>query len=187
MWSPRYPRTPIRCRPAALIGLECGRRGPCGPCRNRTGGAMAVCSGCGGELNSQERFCGNCGLDSQAAAKQTAVQPVVVQQTVPQQVVYTPPAAQAAPAASAQRCSCTARAAMGLGIGGGLMGILWGALGPYLTIKLPSNIAWTNYGTGLRAEILLVIGLVLGALRSSARPLRPRPWVWRACCLWCAA
>jgi hypothetical protein len=125
---------------------------------------MAVCSGCGGELNSQERFCGNCGLDSQAAAKQTAVQPVVAQQRVPQQVVYTPPAAQAAPAASAQRCSCTARAAMGLGIGGGLMGILWGALGPYLTIKFPSNIAWTNYGTGLRAEILLVIGLVLGAL-----------------------
>jgi hypothetical protein len=113
---------------------------------------MAACSRCGGQLNPQERFCGSCGLDTQAAA----------QQTVPQQTV--PPAVQAAPTESGYRCGCTARAAMGLGIGGGLLGILWGALGPYLTIKFPSHIAWGVYGTGLKAEILLIIGLVAGVL-----------------------
>ena len=51
---------------------------------------------------------------------------------------------------------------MGLGIGGGLLGILWGALGPYMSLKWPANIGWGYFGTGLRAEILLVIGLVLG-------------------------
>jgi hypothetical protein len=130
---------------------------------------MAACSRCGGQLNPQERFCGNCGLDTQAAPQQTVPQQtvpqaVVSQQTMPQQVVYTPPAAQAAPTASGHRCGCTERAAMGLGIGGGLIGILWGALGPYLTVKFPAHIAWGIYGTGLRTEILLIIGLVAGAL-----------------------
>ena len=91
-------------------------------------------------------------------------QQTMPQQTMPQQVVYAPPAAQAAPTASVKGCGCTARAAMGLGIGGGLLGILWGALGPYLTLKFPSNIAWGVYGTGLKAEILLVIGLAAGVV-----------------------
>jgi hypothetical protein len=126
---------------------------------------MAVCSRCGGQLNPQERFCGNCGLDTQAAPPQPAPQPTVqqpafTQQAAPQ-VIYTPPAAQAA---SGKSCGCTARAAMGLGIGGGLMGILWGGLAPYLSVQFPSNIQWGVYTTGLKDIILLIIGLVAGAL-----------------------
>jgi hypothetical protein len=121
---------------------------------------MAACSRCGGQLNPQERFCGHCGMDTQAVAQQTVPQQVVAQQTAPQ-VIYTPPAAQAAPG---KDCGCVARAAMGLGIGGGLLGMLWGALGPYLTVKFPSHIAWGMYGTGLKDEILLVIGLVAGVV-----------------------
>jgi hypothetical protein len=121
---------------------------------------MAVCSRCGGQLNPQERFCGNCGLDNMAATlQQTVPQQAVPQQIPSQQVVYAPPGAQTAPS---HRCGCTARAAMGLGVGGGLLGILWGALGPYLTLRFPEHIQWGLYGTGLKAEILLVIGLVLG-------------------------
>jgi hypothetical protein len=116
---------------------------------------MAVCSKCGGELNPKERFCGNCGLDTQAAA----------QQTVPQQVVYVPPTVQTAPG---QRCGCTARAAMGLGIGGGLLGIIWGALGPYLSLKLPERIGWfygpNPYLTGIEPLILMIIGLAVSVL-----------------------
>jgi hypothetical protein len=68
----------------------------------------------------------------------------------------------------------TARAAMGLGIGGGLLGILWGALGPYLTLKFPEHIGWGVYGTGLKAEILLVIGLVLGVFGILGGALAPK-------------
>ena len=124
---------------------------------------MAVCSRCGGQLNPNERFCGNCGLDTQAVA-QTAPQPTVPQQVVPQQaapqqVIYTQPAAQAA---SVKHRGVAARAAMGLGIAGGLMGIVWGALGPYLTARFPEHIQWAVYGTGLKDWILLIIGLVVG-------------------------
>jgi hypothetical protein len=128
---------------------------------------MAACSKCGAQLNPQERFCGNCGWDASAAPpQQTAPQRAVSQPAVSQQVAYTPPPAQAA---VGHRCGCAARAAFGLGVGGGLLGIVWGALGPYLSLKSPSHIAWfltyagsNPYGTGLRPEILLVIGLVLG-------------------------
>jgi MFS family permease len=53
---------------------------------------------------------------------------------------------------------------MGLGIAGGLLGIVWGALGPYLTDRWPSRFQWGMYGTGIKPVILLVIGLVLGLL-----------------------
>ena len=132
---------------------------------------MAVCSRCGAQLNQSERFCGNCGLDTQAAAQQTVYQPTVQQQAVAQQtapqVVYTPPAAQVAPG---HRHVGVARAAMGLGIGGGLMGILWGALGPYLSLKEPSYIAWfygisgNPYNTGIEPVVLMIIGLVAGVV-----------------------
>ncbi len=120
---------------------------------------MGVCSKCGAEINPQQRFCGSCGQETQATAQQTEIRP-----TVSQQAVYVPPAAQAAPAAIGKRSDSVARVAMGLGIGGGLLGILWGALGPYLTMKFPSHFAWGVYGTGLKAEILLIIGLALGVL-----------------------
>ncbi len=121
---------------------------------------MAVCSRCGAQLNPQERFCGNCGLDSTAASlQQTALQQAAPQPAAPPQAAYVTPAAHTN---SGHRCGCTARAAMGLGIGGGLLGVLWGALGPYLTLKFPEHVGWGMYGTGLKAEILLVIGLVLG-------------------------
>ena len=120
---------------------------------------MAVCSRCGAQLNPQERFCGNCGLDSTAAS---------LQQTAPQ------PAVRAVAPAQVHRCGCTVRAAMGLGIAGGLLGILWGALGPYLTLKFPQHIGWGMYGTGLKAEILLVIGLVLGIFGVLGGALAPK-------------
>ena len=57
-----------------------------------------------------------------------------------------------------------ARVAMSLGIAGGLLGVLWGALGPYLTYKWPQHFRWSEYGTGIRFEILLVLGLIFGLL-----------------------
>jgi ribosomal protein L37E len=120
---------------------------------------MAVCSRCGQELNSKERFCGNCGFDTMAGIEQTKPQQTVSQQTAPQ-AVYVPPAQ----AMAGRRGGGLAGAAMGLGIAGGLLGILWGSLGPYLTVKSPSHFQWATFGTGLKPEILLVIGLVLGAL-----------------------
>ena len=57
---------------------------------------------------------------------------------------------------------------MGLGIAGGLLGILWGALGPYLSLKLPAHIGWffgaNPYMTGIDPLILLIVGLALGVL-----------------------
>ena len=121
---------------------------------------MAVCSRCGGTLNPKERFCGNCGFDTMAGSEQTKPQQTVPQQTAPQQAVYIPPAQ----GGGSRQGGGLARAAMGLGISGGILGILWGALGPYLSMKYPANLAWDLYGTGIKAEILLVIGIVLGAL-----------------------
>ena len=133
---------------------------------------MAVCSRCGARLNPQERFCGNCGLDSMAASlQQTAVQQTAPQPGAPPQAAYVAPAAYAN---SGHRCGCTARAAMGLGIGGGLLGVVWGALGPYLTLKFPEHVGWGMYGTGLKAEILLVIGLVLGVFGILGGAVAPR-------------
>ena len=104
---------------------------------------MANCRACGAPINPQERFCGYCGTDQAAAP----------------QVGYGP-----APVAAGGHGGGLARAAMGLGIAGGLLGILWGALGPYLTYKWPARFAWSAYGTGIKVEILLVVGLVLGLL-----------------------
>lgn len=125
---------------------------------------MDVCSRCGNTLNPGERFCGSCGLDTQAATQATAVQ-----QTAPQ-AVYMPPTAQDS-ARTSLSGNPTAQAAMGLGIGGGLLGILWGALGPYLSLKAPSHIGWFNLGpgynpylTGIEPVILLVVGIALGIL-----------------------
>jgi len=58
---------------------------------------------------------------------------------------------------------------MGLGIAGGLLGILWGALGPYLSLKAPSYIGWFSsvgnpYQTGIEPIILLIVGLALSVL-----------------------
>jgi len=121
---------------------------------------MAVCSRCGAELEPRQRFCGSCGLEMQAATQQTTPQPTV-SQSGGSQVVYTPPAAQAN---RGQRYAGTARVAMALAVCGGLLGILWGAIGPYLTQKYPAHIQWAVYGTGLKAEILLIIGLAFSIL-----------------------
>ncbi len=106
---------------------------------------MTNCRQCGAPLNPQERFCGYCGTDQMAA---------------PPQAVYTPPQARAAGGGS------LARAAMGLGIAGGLLGIVWGALGPFLTNQWPGSFQWSVYGTsGLKwVSVPLAIGLVLGLL-----------------------
>lgn len=104
---------------------------------------MTNCRSCGAPLNPGERFCGYCGAD-QGAAPQAAYG--------------------AMPGRAGGQGGGLARAAMGLGIAGGLLGIIWGALGPYLTFKWPARFAWGVYGTGIKIEILLVIGLVLGLL-----------------------
>ena len=114
---------------------------------------MAVCSRCGEKLNAKERFCGNCGFDTMAGSEQTKPQPAVAQQAVPQQAVYIPPAQ----AGANRHGGGLARAAMGLGIAGGLLGILWGALGPYLSQEFPKQLQWSVYTTGLKPVLLLVI------------------------------
>jgi len=84
--------------------------------------------------------------------------------------VYVPPPAQMAKGdpAPGRYGGIAAQAAMGLGIGGGLLGILWGALGPYLSLKVSTYIGWfygTNpYQTGIEPVILLIVGLALGVL-----------------------
>lgn len=105
---------------------------------------MANCRACGAPINPQERFCGYCGADQMAA----------------------PPQAGYAPAPARAGGGSLARVAMGLGIAGGLLGIVWGALGPYLTNQWPDSFQWGVYGTsGLKwVWVPLVIGLVLGLL-----------------------
>ncbi len=149
---------------------------------------MAVCSRCGGQLNSTERFCGNCGFDTQAAAQQTAQQ-TAVQQAVPQPV-YMPPPAQRVGGAVEVGGSGTARAAMGLGIAGGLLGIVWGALGPYLSREFPAYIGWffgaNPYSTGIEPLILLVVGLALGVLAILGASVATKAvWVTRVLLLIC--
>ena len=117
---------------------------------------MANCRACGAPLNPQERFCSHCGADQMA----------------PPQAGYAPMPAQAGPRGGGT--SVLARAAMGLGIAGGLLGILFGALGPYLSFKWPARFAWGAYGTGIKFEILLVIGLVLGLLGIVGAVIAPR-------------
>lgn len=127
---------------------------------------MAVCSRCGEGLDPNERFCAHCGLDTWADAQQTAVQRTA------QQAVYVPPSAKTAERPATGRGSIIAQASMGLGIGGGLLGILWGALGPYLSLKAPSHVRWfpgpfpgdNPYMTGIEPVILLIVGLALGVL-----------------------
>jgi hypothetical protein len=105
---------------------------------------MANCRACGAPINPQERFCGYCGADQMAA----------------------PPQAGYAPAPVRAGGGGLARAAMGLGIAGGLLGVVWGALGPWLTYKWSNTFLWGEFGTpGLKyVEVPLILGLVLGIL-----------------------
>jgi len=58
-----------------------------------------------------------------------------------------------------------ARAAQGVGVGGGILGVIWGGLAPYLTFRFPNDISWSMYGTNLgKPEVGLIIGVVLGVL-----------------------
>jgi len=148
---------------------------------------MAKCSRCGAELSEGTRYCGSCGLDTEAGTtEKTAVQPAVPQKTVSQQVAYSAPGG-----------DTVARTAMGFGIGGGLLGMLWGALGPYLSAKVAS-IEWFParhvidagdypYLVGIEPVILLIIGLVLGALAVFGAALATREvWISRVVLLVCA-
>jgi hypothetical protein len=79
---------------------------------------------------------------------------------------------------------------MGLGIGGGLVGIVWGALAPYLSLKFPSHIGWfygsNPYMTGIEPVILLIIGLALGALAVLGAVVATKAiWVTRILLLIC--
>jgi len=116
---------------------------------------MAVCRGCGAQINPQERFCGYCGTDQYAAPPQ-------------------PPYGMAPGPTVDGAGGAMARVAMALGVAGGLLGVLWGALGPYLTYKWPEHFRWSEFGTGIRFEILLVVGLVLGVLGIAGGLLAPR-------------
>jgi hypothetical protein len=108
-------------------------------------------------LAPQERFCGYCGTDQMAGA---------------------PQAAYGAPAQAAGG-GTVARIAAGLGIGGGLTGIVWGALAPYLTAKWPDKFllltgTWPGVDGLKYAEVPLLIGLVLGVLAIVGGVLAPK-------------
>lgn len=117
---------------------------------------MANCRACGAPINPQERFCGYCGADQAAAPPQAAYAPM--------------------PVRTGADGGALTRVAMGLGIAGGLLGIVWGALGPYLTLKWPNSFLWSEFGTpGLKyAEVPLIIGLVLGILGIVGGAVAPR-------------
>lgn len=106
---------------------------------------MVVCRVCGMQMADGTRFCPNCGADAAMTARPMGY-------GAPQQGA-------AGPRGNGSRAS------LGLGVGGGILGIIWGGLAPYLTYKLPNDINWSFYGTDLgRPEVGLVIGLVLGFL-----------------------
>ncbi len=108
---------------------------------------MAFCKRCGAQINPGVRFCPNCGVDAAAAAG--------------------PPLAYQAGrrTGTGRAVGSIGRAAQGLGIAGGVLGVIWGGLAPYLTYKLPDDLAWSSFGTDLgRPEVGLIIGVVLGLL-----------------------
>lgn len=108
---------------------------------------MVICRVCGMQVADGIRFCPNCGGDVAMAAVQGG---------------YGPPQRQGM---AGRRGGGTRGAAQGLGIGGGILGVIWGALAPYLTYKFPNDINWSAYGTDLgKPEVGLIIGLVLGVL-----------------------
>ncbi|MBN1632064.1 MAG: hypothetical protein JW990_20095 [Thermoleophilia bacterium] len=117
---------------------------------------MAICRSCGGQMADGTRFCPHCGADAAMPPRQAGYGP--------------PPQALAGPGAG--RGSL---AAYGLGIGGGILGVIWGGLAPYLTYRFPNDINWSMYGTNLgEPEVGLVIGLVLGVLGIIGGVLAPR-------------
>lgn len=106
---------------------------------------MAICRVCGMQVMDGIRFCPNCGGDM-AMAMQGGYGP-------PQQGM------------TGRTGGGMRGAARGLGIGGGILGVIWGGLAPYLTYKFPNDISWSSYGTDLgKPEIGLIIGLILGFL-----------------------
>lgn len=108
---------------------------------------MAICRVCGAQMPDGTRFCPNCGAD---AAMMTGP------------VGYGPPPQQMMPGRVA---GGGARAAQGVGIGGGILGVIWGGLAPYLTYRFPNDISWSMFGTDLgKPEVGLIIGVVLGVL-----------------------
>jgi hypothetical protein len=110
---------------------------------------MAICQVCGMQMADGIRFCPNCGADAAMMGRQAGYVPA------PQQGM------------AGQRGANVGRVAQGLGIGGGILGLIWGGLAPYLTYKFPSDIAWSIYGYGTdfgKMEVGLIIGLVLGLL-----------------------
>ena len=107
---------------------------------------MVICRACGAQMADGIRFCPNCGTDAAMAVRPVGYGP-------PQQ------------GAAGSRGGGGSRASLGLGIAGGILGIIWGGLAPYLTYRFPNDINWSMYGTDLgRPEVGLVIGLVLGFL-----------------------
>ena len=108
---------------------------------------MAICRACGAPMNEGTRFCPNCGADAAMTGRQPGY--------------FAAPQQRATGLGGAN----VGRAAQGLGIAGGILGIIWGGLAPYLTYKFPNDINWSAYGTDLgKPEVGLAIGVVLGLL-----------------------
>jgi len=108
---------------------------------------MAICRVCGVQMSDGTRFCPNCGAD---AAMTTGP------------MGYGPPPQ---PRMVGRGADGMARAAQGVGVGGGILGVIWGGLAPYLTFRFPNDISWSMYGTNLgKPEVGLIIGVVLGVL-----------------------
>lgn len=113
---------------------------------------MMICRVCGMQVMDGMRMCPNCGADM----------------AMGMQPGY-------GPGAPAGRSGGAGRAAQGLGIAGGILGIIWGGLAPYLTYKFPNDINWSSYGTDLgKLEVGLVIGLIMGFLGIIGGSLAPR-------------
>ena len=108
---------------------------------------MAFCKMCGAQNIDGIRFCADCGADMVVGARQPGYGPMAQQRGV------------------GQPAGGVARAAQGLGVAGGILGVIWGGLAPYLTYKMPNDINWSALGTDLgRPEVGLIIGVVLGLL-----------------------
>lgn len=107
---------------------------------------MVICNMCGMQMADGVRFCPNCGADAAMMMPQAGYGPGPLQ-------------------GMAGPRSGMARAVQGLGIAGGILGVIWGGLGPYLTVKYSNDFSWSMYGTDLgKLEVGLAIGLVLGIL-----------------------
>jgi zinc-ribbon domain len=108
---------------------------------------MAFCKTCGAPLIQGARFCERCGADAAMAGRQDGYI------SSPQQ------------SPTIQGGGRMGRVAQALGIAGGVLGLVFGAAGPFATYKWPSEFGWENFTNNrIDPKLLLVLGLVVSVL-----------------------